>query len=50
VHNYGDPLKKFDPSQLAFRGHLRSLELSPINRPPMTCYYRFILWTYLVPF
>jgi len=30
--------KKFVPSRLAFQGHSRSLELTRIERPPMTSY------------
>jgi len=32
----GDPREKFDPSRPAFQGHSRLLELTRIDRLPMT--------------
>ena len=36
--NYGYPPEKFDPSRPAFQSHSRLLELTRINRLPMTSY------------
>jgi len=34
--DYGDPPEKFDRSCPTFHGHLRSLELTRVDRPPVT--------------
>ena len=42
-HNYGDLPENFDPSCPAFQGHSRSMELTWINRLPVTSYQCFIV-------